>query len=252
MNKGEDRAASSAERQRVIDLLCDHYAQDRLELAEFERRLDRAHRARAQGELDALLADLPALDKDGTAVARPGRDRPESGAAVARGSEGSARPAAGTGSDLVHVPASRVPESQFEFAMWSGRTRAGAWIPARTIRAVAFMGGVELDFREAQFGPDEIRVHVAAFMGGVDIIVPPGVHVDTRGFAFLGGFDENLEGGGAASPDAPTVRISGFALMGGVDVVSRLPGESARQARQRLKEERRRRLESGQQRERGR
>src|SRR5919108_3541592 len=47
-------------RERTIALLIEHFAQDRLEVEEFESRLDRAHRAATSGELDALLQDLPA------------------------------------------------------------------------------------------------------------------------------------------------------------------------------------------------
>ena len=53
-------------------------------------------------------------------------------------------------------------------------------------------------------------------MGGVDIIVPPGMRVDNQGFAFMGGFedhtDEPLQEGG------PRLVIKGFAMMGGVEV----------------------------------
>lgn len=219
------RVVSTARRQRVIDALCDHYAEDRLELHEFERRLDRAHQVRSVRELDKLLDDLPALG---------------SGAAKELELHEEASPGGQS-----RVPASRVSESQFEFAIWSGRSRAGNWIPARKIRVVACMGGVELDFREALFGVEEVRVHVASILGGVEIIVPPGVHVATGGFAFMGAFEEKLAGAGPIPPDAPTIRITGFALMGGVEVTSRLPGETARQARRRLKDEARRRLESG-------
>lgn len=49
-------------------------------------------------------------------------------------------------------------------------------------------------------------------------------------------------------PAAPTVRISGFALMGGVEVLVRYPGETSRDARRRMKEERKR-LQRGTRRE---
>ena len=51
---------------------------------------------------------------------------------------------------------------------------------------------------------------------------------------------------GLPAADGPVVRISGLVCMGGVDVVERLPGESAREARKRLKTEKKahRRLDS--------
>jgi hypothetical protein len=44
------------------------------------------------------------------------------------------------------------------------------------------------------------------------------MHVDSRGFAFMGAFEQNAEIETAPPPGAPTIRINGFALMGGVDV----------------------------------
>jgi len=48
-----------AERDAAVKELGDHYAAGRLELAEFEERMERANVARTQAELDALFTDLP-------------------------------------------------------------------------------------------------------------------------------------------------------------------------------------------------
>lgn len=224
------RAVSRLERDRVIEALCEHYAQDHLAMAEFERRLDRANRVTARQELLDLLADLPEL-----------------------GGAGSDSPGAGsTPGTSVTVPAgpgrldrSQVPDTQTEFALFSGRSRTGSWVPARKIQVFAVMGGVELDLREALFGPDPVQIQCMTVMGGIEIIVPPGVRVDTGGVAIFGAFDESMEGAGPAPPNAPVVRISGFALMAGVEIHSRLPGESAREARRRTKAEKRARLHGG-------
>lgn len=232
---------SSAQRQRVIDALCEHYAQDRLGLAEFERRLDRANRASVGSELAELLADLPSLSGPAPVQAGEAGSNPDTSRRARSGEGGSGRALSvppGSG----QVAAHRIPDSQFEFAVWSGRSRSGSWVPARTIRAVAFMGGVELDLREALFGPGEIRIHCAAFMGGIEVIVPPGVHVDAGGFAVMGGFEEELSGAGEISDTAPTVRVTGFAVLGAVEIHCRLPGESARQARRRRKADDQKRL----------
>jgi hypothetical protein len=243
---GEDPPARPAERDRVVEALCEHYARDRLELDEFERRVERAHRARTRDELRALVADLPELGTGpGRTVASssggegaPGRPDPGSALGPAR-SGGLEWPGQGAPSPV------QAPERQTEIAIWSGRVRKGAWVPARTIRAFGFMGGVELDFREALFSGDPIHIHAGAFMGGVEIIVPPGVRVETDGFAFMGGFEEDTEPGTAPAAGAPLIRVTGFAFMGGVEITSRHPGENARQARRRRKEEARRRLSDG-------
>ncbi|HEY7431749.1 MAG TPA: DUF1707 domain-containing protein [Streptosporangiaceae bacterium] len=54
--------ASDADRDRTAALLREHHAAGRLTAEEFNERLDRTYAAKTLGELDQLLADLPAID----------------------------------------------------------------------------------------------------------------------------------------------------------------------------------------------
>lgn len=54
--------ASDADRERTVQLLREHHAVGRLTAEEFEGRMEKVFEARTHGELDALLADLPAID----------------------------------------------------------------------------------------------------------------------------------------------------------------------------------------------
>jgi Domain of unknown function (DUF1707) len=54
--------ASDQDRDRTAALLREHHAAGRLTLEEFNERLDRVYAAKTMGELDALMADLPAID----------------------------------------------------------------------------------------------------------------------------------------------------------------------------------------------
>jgi hypothetical protein len=54
--------ASDADRERTAELLREHHAVGRLTQDEFAARLEAAFAARTRGELDELLADLPAID----------------------------------------------------------------------------------------------------------------------------------------------------------------------------------------------
>lgn len=200
-----------ARRDAVIQLLCAEFAQDNLSLEEFERRLDVAHRATALDELDALVADLRV---------------PETTAAPV--------PAAFT-----PAPLTDIAETQFLVAVMGGVDRRGRWIPARETTILAFMGGGHLDFREAQLGPGVTEINVACLMGGVEIIVPPGLAVDTNGVAIMGGFVHMQRDLPAGSPNGPILRVRGFALMGGVEIHVREPGETAKEARRRDKQLRR-------------
>src|SRR5687768_10677883 len=53
-------------RERTIAALCEHFAQDRLSLEEFESRLDLAHKAIQPAELEHLLSDIRIADSAAT------------------------------------------------------------------------------------------------------------------------------------------------------------------------------------------
>jgi len=129
-------------------------------------------------------------------------------------------------------------------AVMGGAERKGQWTPPRHMNVVAVMGGGKLDFREAIFGEPVTEVTVVVFMGGIEIIVPPGIRVESNGFALMGGFEQVAQE--TAAPDAPLVKVNGFACMGAVEMKVRLPGETEREARKRVKQEKsRRRLQRG-------
>jgi len=209
---------SPQERQGTVDRLCRHYTLDHLETDEFERRLDLAYAARSSGELVALVRDLPEL-------------RPE-GAPAQGGAAAAPSPVTRTRID----PTLPIAERDFMLAIMGGTERTGSWTPPRRLAVLSLMGGTALDFREATFASDEVHVSVVAVLGGAEIIVPPGVHVECSGVAIMGGFASSESKPGA--PGAPVLRISGFAFMGGVEIKERLPGETEREARRRLKADR--------------
>jgi hypothetical protein len=210
-------------RQWVIDALCEAFARDQLELHELERRLEEANRARTDGELRALLQGIDVGGADVKAVV----------------AAGPAPSTATPGTGVRRAEASQVPDRQLTLAVWSGRSRKGTWIPARRISAIAFQGGIELDFRDARFGPGVTHVRAVAVMGAVEITVPPEIHVDTSGFALMGAFEDDADTSSAAAGDSPVLRVTGFACMGAVEVKVRLPGETDRQARERHRRKRR-------------
>ena len=219
----EDKGPSLAQsRQVTIDALCEHFANDSIPMEEFERRVEVAHRAGSADELKELLRDLPggnlpARAEDRTVVA----PRPRGKVTAAAHAE----------------------EQGFVVAIMGGAARGGHWSPARRNFAFALMGGAELDFREAVLPPGVTDVQVVTIMGGVEIIVPPGVNVESHGIGIMGGF-EDVSGSGVYDPDAPTLRIAGMALMGGVEIEVRHAGESARDAKRRQRSERKRRRDS--------
>jgi hypothetical protein len=192
-------------RERAEQALIEAYAQDHFDDAELERRLDLVHDSGTPEELRRLLSDLP-----GPAGGLPVR------------ATGSTVPVAGgpPGSDPDRTwslaPADRVRPRQFLVGIFGGASRKGGWTPARHVLATACMGGIELDFRRAALPPGVTTVTVVAIMGGVEILVPPGVGVECGGIGIMGGFDATDQH--AVDPEGPVIRIDGLALMGGVDV----------------------------------
>lgn len=59
MAETPDLLASDADRARVSGELRQHYEAGRLTLDEFQQRLDEAHAARTEGQLDDVLRQLP-------------------------------------------------------------------------------------------------------------------------------------------------------------------------------------------------
>jgi hypothetical protein len=124
--------------------------------------------------------------------------------------------------------------SSWGVAILSGFERKGRWTVPGRFNCFAFMGGGEIDLREANFADREVVINCVAVMGGMNVIVPPGVEVVVRGIGIMGGFDHREEGR-SGDPGAPRVIITGFAFWGGVGVERKL----TRAERLRLKEERR-------------
>ncbi|MHC3470502.1 DUF1707 SHOCT-like domain-containing protein [Streptomyces sp. 7R007] len=214
--------ASDADRERVAEVLRDALAEGRLDMAEFEERLEATYKARTYGELTPLTRDLPVAGVTPPAPVSFTKEPAEDGSWAGRivGGEGT---------------------SSWAVAVMSGFERKGRWTVPKRFNCFAFMGGGELDLREANFADHEVEINCVAIMGGMNVIVPPGVEVVVRGIGIMGGFDHREEGV-PAEPGAPRVVVTGFAFWGGVGVERKL----TRQERRRLKEERRQeRLERG-------
>ncbi len=187
-------AALGDRREHAVQRLSEAFAADQLPLDQLESRMALVWRAESQADLDALVSDLPA---------------PASVPAPAR----AGAPVAATARD-----------SKTLVAVLGGVSRRGVWQVPPSINAVAVMGGIEIDLREAVLMSDVTEIHVVAIMGGVQVIVPPGVRLDSDGLAILGGFQDTVTLPAEGSSKAPTVRLRGFALMGGVDAKVLAPG----------------------------
>ena len=139
------------------------------------------------------------------------------------------------------VPAIRVRPTDRAIAVFGETKRVGRWIPAERNTAVAVMGSSVIDLREALLGPGESVFTAVAVMGSVEVIVPPELHVQCAGSALFGSFEQREDHHTLGGPDAPSVRIDGFAFFGSVEVEVRYAGETRRDAKRRRRREKKER-----------
>jgi DUF1707 SHOCT-like domain/Cell wall-active antibiotics response LiaF, C-terminal len=208
--------ASDADRERVANVLREAAGDGRLSMDELDERLDAVYAAKTYADLEPITHDLPG--------------------------SGTAYPAAAPAAKLDPARFGGEPTSHGAVAIMGGFTRKGDWVVPREFTAFMFMGGGEIDLREARFAEREVAIHIVAFMGGCEIIVPEDATVRVTGIGIMGAFDHTGAGGG--SPDGPVITVNGVAFMGGVDVKRRPTTEAALEARERRLEARRQRLEA--------
>jgi hypothetical protein len=166
--------ASDAEREATVQRLQTAGAEGRLTVEELTERIDAAYRAQTRAELEPLVADLPAAPA--TAAATP--------------------------------PARTM--SSFVLGILGSGDRKGRWRVPSKLTVVNVMGGADLDLCDAVFDEPQVEITVWSLMGGSDIVVPEGVHVELGGFALM-----------PPGPGAPVVRVTAWSLMGGTDVKTR-------------------------------
>ena len=169
---------SDQEREATVQRLQTAFAEGRLNDEEFDARLRAALTARTQEELARLLADLP-------------------------GSQARLAPARLMGRPVIAVLGQAV--------------RRGRWRVPEQCTVVAVLGACVLDLRAAQLSAPVTTITAVAIMGGVEVIVPPGVRVEIHGLPLMGGYSNRVREE-HLPPEAPQVHIGGVALMGGVEV----------------------------------
>ena len=205
----ENLVALRDRREAVIAALTEHFAKDVLDIDEYDRRIDLAHQARSLAELDDLVVDLAPVATTALATTRE------------------------------PMALDAYPDQKRWLCIFGGIDKRGRWTVPRHMRVVAVMGGAQIDLREADLAPGVTELHVTCVMGGCHLIVPPNLAVEVDGSAIMGGFQELERGHGEPDPGRSLLRVTGLCVMGGFSVETRMPGESGRQARKRIKRERR-------------
>jgi hypothetical protein len=187
---------SDQDRHQVAEVLREAAGDGRIDLEELDERLEATYSARTYADLVPITLDLPTTATTHLPAHLSG------GAAAA------------TPSPVVPGPA-----EERHVAIMSGFDRKGVWIVPAQLTVIAFMGGAELDLRQAQFAAREVTITINAIMGGADITVNPHTHVIMEGTGIMGGYSGPSDRTPAElDANSPVVRIRGFAIMGGVSV----------------------------------
>lgn len=191
-----DVRVSDHDRQAVVDRLAAAVGDGLVTLDEFAEHAGRAYAAITRTELDDVTREL----RLPVAVAGPAH---APAPAVERRAE-----------------AGETPKRRWVVAIMGGEDRRGRWRTGKRVGAVAFMGGVELDLRDALLDDEMVEITAWAFMGGVTIVVPEGIPVECSGFILMGGRSNRVRDV-PTLPGAPIVRVKGFGMWGGIDVRSK-------------------------------
>ena len=183
--------ASDADRERVAETLREAAGDGRLTMDELDERLDAVYAAKTYAELAPITHDLPGTGSGNVP-------------APSQSSSGDVRQYGGDAT------------SHTAIAILGGFSRKGDWVVPKTLNAFMFMGGGEIDMRDAQFSEPEVSIHVVAIMSGCEITVPEDATVHVTGAGILGAFEHSVAGAGV--PGGPVIHVSGLALLAGVEV----------------------------------
>lgn len=186
-------------RSEIIDQLIMNYSHGELSYEAFERRLDQAMELANHQALVDLVSDLP-LSVDKAFVESKKQDL------------------------APNYIAGEAEELDYMVNIFSGSTRGGAWKVAKEIRCFSLFSGTDIDFTEAQFSQEVVRIKIFSMFSGDTIYVPENVNVVSKAFCIFGGIDNlapsqsNARTINQKGVNQPTIIIEGLSIFSGVSI----------------------------------
>lgn len=116
------------------------------------------------------------------------------------------------------ISGEQVPERRGALAILSHLRRDADWILPRLFRVFTFWGNAEIDLTHALVGEGTSVIEVKCIMGNVEIRVPPDLRVENEVEAILASADIRRTAPTTATPDAPTIRVTGSTFLGNVEI----------------------------------
>ena len=196
-------------REATIEQLSESFARDELSLEEFESRLDRAYAANERDEFQYLVSDLRVAE---VRVRAPEVQRAPAG------------PMENASLSTADRSLARAPQTRAALAIFGNVERRGRWVVAPRSETLVVFGNAELDLRDAIVQQGITEISVKAIFGNVEIIVPPTLGVECHGASIFGNF-ETLERMPQVPDGTPTLRISGKAVFGNVEIRTQIRGQ---------------------------
>jgi len=186
-------------RSEVIDQLIMNYSHGKISYEAFERRLDQAMELANHQALVELTSDLPlAVDK-----------------AFVESKKQDLAPNFITG---------EAEELDYMVNIFSGSTRGGIWKVAKETRYFSLFSGTDIDFTDAQFSQQVVRIKIFSLFSGDTIYVPENVNVVSKAFCIFGSID-NLAPSQSNSAivnqnsiSLPTIIIEGVSIFSGLNI----------------------------------
>jgi hypothetical protein len=195
----------SRARELKISELSTHFANDDLTLEDLERRIERVYKAVSVAELDEITADL-------RSVAPTGGRSPE----LRQGSNSS------RGSMAL------VPNRGRILSIMGESRRMGRWQVPQRLEVVSVMSDMKIDLTQAVMPAGIVEIDMRVVWAACKVVVPPGMRVINEMHAVMASVHSkgddvagNDVAAGAGTAYAPTIRLTGIALMSEVKVVVR-------------------------------
>ena len=191
-----DRPIESV-RSEVIDQLIMNYSHGEISYEAFERRLDQAMELANHQALVDLTTDLP-LSVDKAFVESKKQDL------------------------APNYVAGDAEEVDTMLNIFSSSNRGGAFRVANEIRYFSLFSSTEIDFTDAVFSQQEVRVKIFSLFSSDTIYVPDNVNVASKAFCIFGSIDNaapnNERNHVYTGMPTPTVIIEGFSILSSVDI----------------------------------
>jgi hypothetical protein len=184
-------------RSEVIDQLIMNYSHGEISYEAFERRLDQAMELANHQDLVDLTQDLPlAVDK-----------------AFVESKKQDLAP---------NYVAGEAEEVDTMVNIFSSSNRGGSFRVAKEIRYFSIFSSTDIDFTDAVFSQQEVRIKIFSLFSSDTIYVPENVNVASKAFCIFASIDNAAPNNDLnhlrSNTPVPTLIIEGFSIFSSVDI----------------------------------